>query len=256
MGCVTEMSWPPILICMLTGHLNGPKDSSEKRACTKRKGAEVSQREKIIKLIEDRDFYGLLLLAGKDRSIFRTLISLSYDKESVISWRAIEAIGIIAGERAKTDPGLVRNIVQRILWMMREESGNNPWSAPEMLGEIVRNAPEDFSDIVPIIASFHDEEMLTRGVLRALARISEVRADLVGRASSLAGLYLGHRDAVTRAYALKLAGNAGLKDLLVSAEALKDDDAVVRLYSDGDFESIALRKIAEETVILLSPKGK
>jgi hypothetical protein len=216
----------------------------------------VSQREKIIKLIEDRDVAGLLLLAGKDRSIFRTLISLSYDKESVISWRAIEAIGTIAGQKARTEPVLIRHLVQRILWMMREESGNNPWSAPEMLGEIVRNAPEDFSDIVPIIASFHDEEMLRRGVLRALARISEVRADLVGSASSIAGLYLGHSDALTRAYALKLAGNAGLKDLLASAEGLKDDPAVVRLYSHGNFENIAVGKIAEETVILLSPKGK
>ncbi len=216
----------------------------------------MSQREKIIKLIEERDFAGLLLFAEKDRSIFRTLISLSYDKGSVISWRAIEAIGKIAGQKARTEPVLIRHLVQRILWMMREESGNNPWSAPEMLGEIVRNAPEDFSDIIPIIASFHDEEMLRRGVLRALVRISEVRADLMGGASSLAGLYLGHSDAATRAYALKLAGNAGLKDLLASAEALKEDPAVVCLYSDGDFESIALRKISEETVILLSPKGK
>ncbi len=125
-----------------------------------------------------------------------------------------------------------------------------------MLGEIVRNAPEEFSDIAPIIASFHDEEMLRQGVLRALVRISEVKADLVERASSLAGLYLGHSDAVTRAYALKLAGNGGLKDLLASIEALKDDSTVVRLYCDGDFKRFALGKIAEETVILLTPKGK
>jgi hypothetical protein len=216
----------------------------------------VSQKEKIIKLLEDHDLAGLLLLAEKDRSIFRTLISLSYDKESVISWRAIEVIGIIAGQRAKTEPVLIRHLVQRILWMMREESGNNPWSAPEMLGEIVRNAPEDFSDIVPIIASFHDEEMLRPGVLRALVRISEVRADLLGNAASLAGLYLGNSDAVTRAYALKLAGNSGQKDLLAIVKEHTDDPADVCLYSDGDFESIALRKIAEETVILLSPKGK
>lgn len=216
----------------------------------------VLQREKIIKLLEGRDLTGLLALAGKDSSIFRTLISLTYNKESVISWRAIEAIGKLAGQRAGTAPALIRSLVQRILWMMREESGNNPWSAPEMLGEIVRNAPEDFSDIAPIIASFHDEEMLRRGVLRALVRISEVRADLVKGASSLAGLYLGHSDDITRAYALKLAGNLGLKDLLGTAETLKDDSAVVFLYCDGDFERIEMRKIAEETVILITLRGK
>lgn len=220
------------------------------------KGVGVLQREKIIKLLEDSDLRGISALATKDNSIFRTLISLTYDKESVVSLRAIEAIGIIAGERVKTEPVLTRHLLQRILWMMREESGNNPWSAPEILGEIVRNAPEDFSDIVPIIASFHDEEILRRGVLRALVRISEVRADLVTEASRIAGLYLGHSDAVTRAYALKLAGNARLKDLLVPAEALKDDPAVVCLYSDGYFENVALRKIADETVILLTLRGR
>jgi hypothetical protein len=216
----------------------------------------MSQREKILKLLEDLNFAGLLDLSGKDNSIFRSLISLTYDKESTTSWRAIEAIGKLAGERAKSEPGSVRNLVQRILWMMREESGNNPWSAPDMLGEIVRNCPEEFADIAPIIASFHDEEILRRGVLRALVRISEVRADLVVGASALAGLYMGHSDAVTRAYALNLVGNLGLMEFLASAEALVNDEAVVQIYSDGDFVSCPLRKIAEETVILLRPKRK
>ena len=216
----------------------------------------MSKREKILRLLEDGDLAGLVAQVGRDNSIFRTLISLSYDKESVISWRAIEAIGIIAGERAKTEPVLVRNIVQRILWMMREESGNNPWSAPEMLGEIVRNAPEEFTDIAPIIASFHDEEILRRGVLRALARISEVRADLVKESSAVAGLYLGHSDAATRTYALELVRNLMLKEFLATAEELMHDRTVVRMYYHGDFVNISVGKIAEETVIILCLKGK
>ncbi len=212
----------------------------------------MSKREKILELLEDGDLAELAAQTGEDHSIFRTLISLSYDKDSVVSWRAIEAVGIIAGERVKTDPGPVRNIVQRILWMMREESGNNPWSAPERLGEIVRNAPEEFADIAPIIASFHDEEILRPGVLRALARISEVRADLVKDSSAIAGLYLGHSDAVTRTYALTLVRNLMLKEFLAAAEELKHDRAIVRIYSHGDFEGLAVGKIAEETVILLS----
>ncbi len=215
----------------------------------------MSKREEISRLLEDGDFAVLATQAGKDNSIFRILISLSYDKESVISWRAVEALGIVAGKRAKTEPGLVRNVVQRILWMMREESGNNPWSASEMLGEIVRNAPEEFADIAPIIASFHDEEILRRGVLRALARISEVRADLVKDSSPIAGVYLEHSDAVTRVYALELVRNLMLREFLPAVEKLKHDHAIVRIYSSGDFENVAVGKIAEETVILLSLKG-
>ncbi len=215
----------------------------------------MSKREEIVRLLKDGDFAALATQAGKDNSIFRILISLSYDRESVVSWRAVEAMGIVAGERAKTEPGLVRNIVQRILWMMREESGNNPWSAPEMLGEIVRNAPEEFADIAPIIASFHDEEILRSGVLRALVRIGEVRADLVKDSSAVAGVYLEHSDAVTRVYALELVRTLMLKEFLPAAEKLKHDHAIVRIYSRGDFENVAVGKIAEETVILLCLKG-
>ncbi len=237
---------------MPTERPNGLRGSSKGLHYIKKKKIKVSEREKILRLLEDGDFARLVAQEGNGHSVFRTLISLSYDKESVISWRAIEAIGLIAGVRTKSEPGLVRGIVQRILWMMREESGNNPWSAPEMLGEIVRNAPEEFADIAPIIASFHDEEILRRGVLRALARISEVRADIVEDSSAVAGEYLGHSDALTRAYALEIVRNLMLKEFLADVYELERDHSVVRIYSDGDFESFTVGKIAAETVILLT----
>ena len=82
-----------------------------------------------------------------------------------MSWRAIEAVGLASKEIARTRPELVRNTVGRLLWMIRDESGGIGWSSPEMLGEIVRNNPEQFADIAPIIVSFLDEDMLSAGVL-------------------------------------------------------------------------------------------
>jgi len=92
---------------------------------------------------------------------------------------AIEAIGILSKEIAKTRPEAVRNLIGRLLWMIRDESGGIGWSSPEILGEIVRNNPVLFPDVAPIIASFLDEDMLSAGVLRAIGRIGEVNTELV-----------------------------------------------------------------------------
>ncbi len=140
--------------------------------------------------------------------------------------------------------------------MMREESGNNPWSAPGILGEIVRNSPDDFCDIAPIIVSFHDEEILRRGVLGAVARISEVRPDLLQCASPVIGQYLKHPDAMTRYYALLAAGRLALREFLPSAEALQADKAEVTIYRNRNFETVKLENVAEETVIILRGEAK
>jgi hypothetical protein len=216
----------------------------------------LATRNEVVECLKQNDFPRLLDIARGARGIFRILISLSYDKEDVVNWRAIEAIGLIAGERAKTDPAGVRGLVQKILWMMREESGNNPWSAPDMLGEIVRNSPDEFSDIAPIIVSFHDEEILRRGVLRAVARIGEIRPDLVESASPIVGDYLNHNDALTRFYALLIVRRLRLTSLLPYGEALERDKTELKVYEDRCFKTVSLAKIAEETVIILRARGK
>ncbi len=212
-------------------------------------------KKEIIRSLEDRNYNALSEIAGKEPGIFRTLISLTYDKEGLLSWRAVEAVGILSGRLAGSDPSKARNLVQRLLWMMRDESGNNPWSVPEMLGEIVRNSPEEFSDIAPIVESFHDEEMLRCGVLSALARIGEVRPDLVASSSVLVGRYLGHDDACVRAHALLLTGILGLKEYIATVEALVKDRRAVRIYRDGDLRTFTVGQIAEETVIMLREEG-
>lgn len=208
----------------------------------------MSRREEVIQLLEENNTEGLIAYAHKDPGLFRTLISLAYDKQTVLSWRAIEALGVAAGEVAKVNPEKIRNLVQRLLWMLREESGNNPWSAPDMLGEIVRNCPEEFSDIAPIIASFHDEEILHQGVLRAMVRIGEIMPDLVKDQVQLVRIYLGHPDPVVRAYAIQLAGILCRDDLREAVTVLLQDETEVLLYSDGDFVPHRLRALAAEAI--------
>jgi hypothetical protein len=188
------------------------------------------------------------------KRLFRLLIGVAYDKSDIVCWRAIEVTGIAAGEIAQSSPDVVRNLAQRLLWMMRDESGNNPWSAPEMLGEIVRNSPDAFADIAPVIASFHDELMLRRGVLRAIYRIGEVRPDLIDISGEFIMPYLRDEDPVVRAYSVLIAGVYKLRETLPVISDLKDDGVSVTLYYGGDFSSTNVGRLAGEIYEGLSGK--
>ena len=211
----------------------------------------MSDKDNIRRLLEASDFASLLA-AGSLPRLFRALISLAFDKQDIICWRAIEAVGRVAGDACRTEPERVRTQVQRLLWMMRDESGNNVSAAPEMLGEIVGNAPEAFSDIAPIIASFHDEEGLRRGVFYGVLKIAEKAPDLARSSSFLCAEYIGDPDPAVQAYAVLLAGALALKDCLPAIKALTNDARVVRLYREGHFRDETLGGIARETVILLN----
>ena len=208
------------------------------------------QKSEIREFLELYQLQPIIEAAKKDRSIIRMLISLVYDKENLESWRAIEAIGLVAGEIAKTNVDLIRNLSQRFLWMMRDESGNGPGSAPELLGEIVRSTPDAFADIGQVVISFHDEKMLRRGVMRAIWRIVDKRPDLLTMTQELMNqkLCLDDDDSHVRAYALMIAGALGLKEFQPLIEGLMGDMSPVAIYNRGEFMRTTVSEIAKKVV--------
>ena len=180
------------------------------------------------------------------------LISLTYDRKSIISYRAIEAFGIVSKEIAKTKPELVRNAVGRLLWMIRDESGGIGWSSPEMLGEIVRNNPELFSDVAPVIMSFLDEEMLASGVLIAAGRIGEVNPELVAHAIPLILSYLHNPEPLLRGIAAWALGRMRVLEAESELEKLKNDDSRIAIYEEGELKEKTIGQIAEEAICYIS----
>jgi hypothetical protein len=212
----------------------------------------MTQRQQVIDMLEKNRLDEVVRLARQGHSVVRLLISLTYDRTSLLAWRAIEAVGLVAGDIGRSDPAAARNLAQRLLWMMREESGNNPWSVPDLLGEIVRNNPVELCDIALVITSFCDEEILKQGVMRAAVRLAEVMPDVIReRGTWLVDQFLGDNDPVVRAYAVMLAGRLGVKEALPGVERLKADEGAVMLYEGGELRPSGVGKIAEETAILL-----
>jgi hypothetical protein len=110
--------------------------------------------------------------------------------------------------------------------------------------------------LAPIIASFHDEDLFRRGVMRAILRIGERSPDLVRSSASVVVRYLRDADAVVRCYAILIAGQLRLKEYGTVIQQLKGDNEEVAIYRDGDLRKVGIGKIAEEIAILFSAKDE
>ena len=209
-------------------------------------------KSEIIKLLADKKYDDLMKLPLTNSRLLSMLISLTYDRKSIISYRAIEAFGIVSKEIAKTKPELVRNAVGRLLWMIRDESGGIGWSSPEMLGEIVRNNPELFSDVAPVIMSFLDEEMLASGVLIAAGRIGEVNPELIAHAIPLILSYLQNPEPLLRGLAAWALGRMRASQAEPELEKLKNDSSLIAIYEDGELKEKTVGQLAEDAILSIS----
>ncbi len=144
----------------------------------------LRQLKKIVKdLVEENDYDRIFDLAKKDKRALSALISMSYDKSSELSWKAIHTSGRIIGSISRDDDDKARGQVRRIIWNTSDESGTIAWTAPEILGEVVRENPAPFEDIVPIILGLSDSEVedniFLAGVLYAIGRIGEKHMEFI-----------------------------------------------------------------------------
>ena len=205
-------------------------------------------KKEVIRLLETKDYNCPAKLPSTGKKIISILISLSYDKKSRMSWRAIELIGLISKEIAKPEPETVRNIAGRLLWMIRDESGGIGWSSPEILGEIVRNNPELCADIAPVIASFHEEKMLTAGVLRAIGRIGKINDETAGYTIPIILSYLNSSDNTLRGYAAYALGETGATGAASNLKSLRNENNNVDFYEDGELKTKTIGEIVEEAL--------
>lgn len=201
-------------------------------------------KKEIISLLEKKAFDELSVLSMSDGKVISRLISLSYDKDKTLSWRAMEAIGLATRQMAGSNPEHVRNIAGRLLWMMRDESGGMAWSAPDILGEIVRNNPVLCVDLAPIVASFHDEKMLCSGVLRAIGRMGRINRETTEHAIPIIRSYLGSVNSTLRGLAAFALGELGSSIHSDDLDGLKDDKSMINFYEDGELRQRTVGELA------------
>lgn len=214
-----------------------------------------SLKQTILHALESNDLDAVVSLSKGNRKVLSELVRMAYDKETLVGWRAIKAIGLVAKEMIKTDPEFLRETTRKLLWSLSDESGGIGWSAPEILGEIVSAHPQRFRDIIPVVAEVYniEEKVFRPGILYALARIAEISPAAVLAHKELALRGLSDDNPAVRVNAIELATR--LRSQLSTEEqdfvnkllqALSSDRAEVWIYRKSDFVSVQVRELACE----------
>ncbi|MCL5237473.1 MAG: hypothetical protein M1353_06470 [Nitrospirae bacterium] len=212
------------------------------------KAGKANLKGSVKRLLEAGSYDELVNMAKQDKSVISRLISLSYDKEDAISWRSMEALGLISRELSGERMDVVRDTIRRLLWSMGDESGGIGWSAAEILGEIIRNGPDEFRDIIPILWSFREEDMFRAGTAWAVGRIAGVRPDLVRFALNDLKLLLDDNNPAVRGYAVWAIGMLGDEKDIESIKSLSDDKSRMNFYKDGALVKTAVGEVAKEVL--------
>lgn len=225
-------------------------DEHEEKNMMQRKG---SQKKILKKLLQDDDLEKIVELALDDRGVINQLLSFSYDKNNVITWRAIESVGLISQELIKYDIEFIRNTARRLLWSMAEESGGVSWSAPEMLGEIIRSNPKEFSDLIPIVWSNRNEDVFREGAIWAMGRIAEIDPESINFMYQELKQMAEDANPTVRGYSIWVIGKiADAKVIMNDIERFKSDKSQINFYRNRVLLKITVGEIANETINIIS----
>jgi hypothetical protein len=219
-----------------------------------------SKKKIVCDLLERNDVGVVASIAKKDRKIVSLLVRYAYDKETLVGWRAIEAIGLAARGMITSDLDFLRETCRKLIWSLSDESGGIGWSAPEILGEIVSADPKRFKDFIPLMASVYEieEDVFRGGVLYALGRIAESAPELAAPYQKIIISSLTDKDPIVKVRGLELVGllwSYGKRSavwsreygnrIIAAVQNLRMDKGEAWLYRGDCFTSIVVEEEAE-----------
>jgi hypothetical protein len=120
-------------------------------------------------------------LAGTARSI-RFLSSCLFSADDRTKWKAVRSLGVVVGECNAVSGQRARELLRRLFWSLKDESGTVPFGVPEAIGEVLAVRTELQPEFLSSLCSFayHPELLQTgqieRGVFWALGRIGKASA--------------------------------------------------------------------------------
>jgi hypothetical protein len=187
--------------------------------------------------------------------VINSLFSFLYSTDEQIRWRAVTAMGAAVARLADEDMEQARVIMRRLMWNLNDESGGIGWGSPEAMGEILACHELLANEYAPVLISYARKdgnylelEMLQRGLLWGVARLSQVRPHWVQGAVSHFMQYLQSTDPAVRGLAARLMGLLEAGDARTALEALTDDDAEFGVYQNRRLINCRVKELAEEAL--------
>ena len=226
---------------------------------TARQGGRVL-KQRILELLKSADFEKELESLSRlpARQVINPLFSFLYNLDEQIRWRAVTAMGAVVAKLADEDMESARIIMRRLMWNLNDESGGIGWGSPEAMGEILachKTLAEEYSWILISYAredgNFQEHELMQRGVLWGIGRLSQVRPEQVKDAGQYIMPYLKTPDAGVRGLAAWTMGLLGVKDARPGLEHITGDEGELQIYLEHRLVKRRVKELAKEALARL-----
>ena len=190
------------------------------------------QRKNLVKeLVASRDLPKLAEWAQEDKRVVGVLCSLLYERDDLLRWRAIEALGAVAEVVAVSNLEAVRDLLRRLLWSMNDESGAAGWHSPEAIAAIVVNVPALIDKFGVLLGSYLNEAPLERGAHWGVAAIAKVRPGAFSDRVDELIASLTVPDTFIRGCAVFALSALGGDSVDEAIHSLRDDPGTLELYN-------------------------
>jgi hypothetical protein len=148
-----------------------------------------------------------------------------------------------------------RVIMRRLIWNLNDESGGIGWGSPESMGDIMARSDTMAREYSKILISyvlphgnFLEHDILQRGLLWGLYRLSQANPELTHGAAPFVQPFLASEDAYHRGLAICFAGAVRDANAIPCLEALTRDNARISLYTDFRMTSHKIANLADSAI--------
>lgn len=174
------------------------------------------------------------------RKVVNPLISFFCDKEALLRWRAVSALGAVVARLADENRESARVVMRRLMWSLNDESGGIGWGAPEAMGEITARHAGMADEYGHILLSYLAEdgnylehEVLQRGALWGCGRLAHARPERVKPAAVSLFPFLTSPDPYHRGYAAWALRPLALAERPEAWAACRNDQGRLSFYAEG-----------------------
>jgi hypothetical protein len=209
-------------------------------------------RERLTALLQAGDFPGLVDLAGREPGVASQLLMFLYTPNEELHWRALEGLGQVAGAY----PQQVRRVMDRLLWLLNEDSGSFGWGAAAALGEIGRHQVSLVAEIIPMFCGFLEQEFSRGPMLWGIGRLGEVHPELLGEVLPLVAELLDDGDPQVRGLAAWCLGKSHYRPAAAALRKLRSDDLPAAIYDRGELKTTPVGQVAREALEALEEEPK
>jgi hypothetical protein len=193
-------------------------------------------------MLEQKLFHEIADMAAGRKRTLGVLMSLTYDADRLIAWRAVEAQGWAAARVVRANSEFVRGHLRRLHWLLSEESGGICRHAPQSMAEIVVRSDGMFADYglitISLLTDMADEDLASgfrTAVLWAIGRLAPVAGADVAAVLPEVAKSLDDPDPAVRGLAVWCMVQAGRRDFIKDDGSLAGDRSPFEIYKAGEF---------------------